>query len=191
MGDIGVVMVCLFLNCELMALPPVKDFFNNKVNVQLKSGQRFEGLLRSIDYASSTVVLQEVEDLGNDHDPTCLPHDKKLVEKAFECDNISEIFLKEKHFSEPKKYKKEEFWDAMSEPQPPPKKYRAKNDEGEGRGGRKHYENRDNRRGGYRGRGEDDRDHRDSRGRGQYRGREEDERNYRGKKEEISDRDLR
>jgi len=53
-----------------------------------------------------------------------VPHDKKILEKTFEGDNICEIFLKQKHFSEPKKYKKEEFWDAMSEPQP--KKYKGK-----------------------------------------------------------------
>jgi hypothetical protein len=73
--------------------------------------------------------------LGNEHDKHCVPHDKKIAEKAFECENISEIFLKEKHFSEPKKYKKEEFWDAMSEPQPQgnnTKKYRAKNEEERG-----------------------------------------------------------
>ena len=62
-----------------MALLPVKEFFSNKVNIQLKSGQRFEGLLRSIDYETSTVVLQDVEDLGNEHDPNTLPHDKKII----------------------------------------------------------------------------------------------------------------
>ncbi len=46
-----------------------------------------------------------------------MPHDKKIPEKTFESENINEIFMKEKHFSEPKKYKKEEFWDAISEPQ--------------------------------------------------------------------------
>jgi hypothetical protein len=34
----------------------------------------------------------------------------------FEADNINEIFMKVNHFCEPKKYKKEEFWDATSEP---------------------------------------------------------------------------
>lgn len=110
-----------------MSIPPVKDFFANKVNVQLKSGQRFEGLLSRIDYKTNTIILEDVEDLGNELDKNFIPHDKKIAEKAFECDNISEVFLKEKHFSEPKKYKKEEFWDAISEPQPQAhKKYKAK-----------------------------------------------------------------
>jgi small nuclear ribonucleoprotein (snRNP)-like protein len=43
----------------------VKEFFNNKVNIQLKSGQRFEGLLSRVDYKSSTIVLEDVQDLGN------------------------------------------------------------------------------------------------------------------------------
>ena len=82
-----------------MSIPPVKDFFSNKVNLQLKSGQRFEGLLSRIDYKTNTVILEDVEDLGNEHDKNFIPHDKKIVEKAFESDNIAEIFLKEKHFS--------------------------------------------------------------------------------------------
>jgi small nuclear ribonucleoprotein (snRNP)-like protein len=116
-----------------MSIPAVKDFFTNKVNIQLKSGQRFEGLLSRIDYKTNTVILEDVEDLGNDQDKHFIPHDKKIAEKAFECDNISEIFLKEKHFSEPKKYKKEEFWDAISEPQTQPqKKYKPKYEEERG-----------------------------------------------------------
>jgi small nuclear ribonucleoprotein (snRNP)-like protein len=66
-----------------MSVPAVKDFFNNKVNVQLKSGQRFEGLLSSIDYKTNTVILMDVEDLGNDQDKNFIPHDKKIAEKAF------------------------------------------------------------------------------------------------------------
>jgi small nuclear ribonucleoprotein (snRNP)-like protein len=116
-----------------MSIPAVKEFFNNKVNVQLKSGQRFEGLLSRIDYKTNTVILEDVEDLGNELDKHVLPHDKKIAEKAFESDNISEIFLKDKHFSEPKKYKKEEFWDAISEPQSQPqKKYKAKHEDDRG-----------------------------------------------------------
>ena len=89
-----------------MSLSPVLDFFANKVNIQLKSGQRFEGLLNRIDYKTNTVVLEDVEDLGNDQDANCMPHDKKIPEKEFQAENINEIFMKEKHFSEPKKYKK-------------------------------------------------------------------------------------
>jgi small nuclear ribonucleoprotein (snRNP)-like protein len=129
-----------------MSIPPVKDFFSNKVNLQLKSGQRFEGLLSRIDYKTNTVILEDVEDLGNEHDKNCIPHDKKIVEKAFECDSIAEIFLKEKHFSEPKKYKKEEFWDAISEPQPQPhKKYRAKHEEEREYKPKRNYDNRNKR----------------------------------------------
>jgi small nuclear ribonucleoprotein (snRNP)-like protein len=130
-----------------MNIPPVKDFFTNKVNVQLKSGQRFEGLLSRIDYKTNTVVLEDVEDLGNELDKNFIPHDKKIAEKAFECDNISEIFLKEKHFSEPKKYKKEEFWDAISEPQPQQhKKYKAKYEEDREHRPKRNYDNRNNNR---------------------------------------------
>ena len=64
--------------------------------------------------------------MGNDFDKNCVPHDKKIAEKAFEADNISEIFFKASHFSEPKKYKKEEFWDAISEPTNKEKKYKPK-----------------------------------------------------------------
>ena len=71
-----------------MTLPSVKDFFTNKVNIQLKTGQRFEGLLNRIDYKASVVILENVEDLGNEFDPNCVPHDKKMPEKAFEADNI-------------------------------------------------------------------------------------------------------
>ena len=63
-----------------------------------------------------------------------MPHDKKIPEKEFQVDNINEIFTKEKHFAEPKKYKKEEFWDSISEPQPQPKqynKYEGKGDRGD------------------------------------------------------------
>lgn len=48
-----------------MSVLPVKDFFTNKVNLQLKSGQRFEGLLSRIDYKASIIILENVEDLGN------------------------------------------------------------------------------------------------------------------------------
>lgn len=72
-----------------MSVPLVKDFFSNKVNIQLKSGQRFEGLLSSIDYSLNTVTLVDVEDLGNEFDKHFIPHDKKILEKAFECDNIN------------------------------------------------------------------------------------------------------
>jgi len=88
-------------------IPLVKDFFSNKVNIQIKSGQRFEGLLSKVDYKNKIVILEEVEDLGNEHDKHFIPHDMKIAEKAFELENINEIFFKEKHFSEPKKYKKE------------------------------------------------------------------------------------
>ena len=47
------------------SVPLVKDFFTNKVNIQIKSGQRFEGLLSRIDYKSNLIVLEDVEDLGN------------------------------------------------------------------------------------------------------------------------------
>jgi small nuclear ribonucleoprotein (snRNP)-like protein len=33
-----------------MSLPIVKDFFTNKVTIQIKSGQKFEGLLSQVDY---------------------------------------------------------------------------------------------------------------------------------------------
>jgi hypothetical protein len=61
-----------------MNIPPVKDFFFNKVNIQLKSGQRFEGLLNRIDYKTSTIYLEDVEDLGNEYDKHFVPHDKKI-----------------------------------------------------------------------------------------------------------------
>lgn len=48
-----------------MSLAPISAFFTNKVNIQLKSGQRFEGLLRSINYKTNEIVLEDVEDLGN------------------------------------------------------------------------------------------------------------------------------
>ena len=67
-----------------MSVPPVSDFFTNKVNIQLKSGQRFEGLLKSIDYKTNVVVLEDVEDLGNEYDKNCIAHDKKIPEKSFE-----------------------------------------------------------------------------------------------------------
>jgi small nuclear ribonucleoprotein (snRNP)-like protein len=106
-----------------MSVAPVLQFFSNKINIQLKSGQRFEGLLSRVDYKTNTVILEDVEDLGNDQDKNCVPHDKKIPEKEFQAEIINEIFLKEKHFSEPKKYKKEEFWDAISEPQPKEKQF--------------------------------------------------------------------
>lgn len=131
-----------------MSVLPVKDFFNNKVNIQLKSGQRFEGLLSRIDYKSSTIVLEDVQDLGNEFDKLSIPHDKKYAEKSFEADNINEIFLRDKHFSEPKKYKKEEFWDAISEPQSQQhKKYKAKYDESMEYRPKRNYDNYDKRRG--------------------------------------------
>jgi small nuclear ribonucleoprotein (snRNP)-like protein len=40
-----------------MSVLPVKDFWSNKVSVQLKTGQRFEGLLSRIDYKASVVIL--------------------------------------------------------------------------------------------------------------------------------------
>ena len=82
-----------------MNLPPVKDFFFNKVNIKLKSGQRFEGLVSKIDYKTSTITLEDVEDLGDEHDKNLVAHDKKIPEKEFEAENISEIFYKDKHFS--------------------------------------------------------------------------------------------
>lgn len=97
-----------------MNIPGVKDFFNNKVTVELKNGHKFEGLLSSIDYKSQSVTLEDVEDLGNETDKNFIPHDKKITEKVFECDNIQEILFKEKHFCEPKKYNKLDFWDATS-----------------------------------------------------------------------------
>ncbi len=60
---------------------------------------------------------------------------QKDSRKSIRILNISEIFIKEKHLSEPKKYKKEDSWDAMSEPQPQgnnSKKYWAKNEEDRG-----------------------------------------------------------
>lgn len=62
-----------------MSVLPVKDFFTNKVNVQIKSGQRFEGLLSRIDYKTNTIVLEDVEDLGNEFDKHFIPHDKKIA----------------------------------------------------------------------------------------------------------------
>lgn len=40
-----------------MSVPPISEFFTNKVSIQLKSGQRFEGLLSRIDYKTNVVVL--------------------------------------------------------------------------------------------------------------------------------------
>lgn len=87
-------------------------------------------------------MLLDVEDLGNEHDKHTIPHDKKIAEKVFEAESISEIFLKEKHFSEPKKYKKEEFWDAISEPQNnPAKKYKPKFDDAQDYKPKRNYNN--------------------------------------------------
>lgn len=66
-----------------MSVAPVSDFFSNKVNIQLKTGQRFEGLLQSIDYKTNVVTLEDVEDLGNEFDKNTMPHDKKIPEKSF------------------------------------------------------------------------------------------------------------
>ena len=90
-----------------MNLPVVKDFFINKVTIQLKNGHKFEGLLSQINYKNQTVILEDVEDLGNITDQNFIPHDKKIVEKPFEADNIEEIIFKDKHFCEPKKYNKD------------------------------------------------------------------------------------
>ncbi len=65
----------------------------------MKNGHRFEGLLSQINNKEQIVVLEDVEDLGNENDKSSIPHDKKIVEKAFEAENISEIIFKEKHFS--------------------------------------------------------------------------------------------
>ena len=58
-------MVYLIIIQTMNSVPLVKDFFTNKVNIQIKSGQRFEGLLSRIDYKSNLIVLEDVEDLGN------------------------------------------------------------------------------------------------------------------------------
>lgn len=84
--------------------------------------------------------------------------------------------MKEKHFSEPKKYKKAEFWDAISEPQAQKeKKYQPRFNEGKKeykpRGGNSYNHDR----GGYNNdRGSNDRGgYNNERGNNNYRNREE------------------
>lgn len=107
-----------------MATLLVKQFFNNKITIQLKNGHKFQGLLSQVDYKNQAIILEDVEDLGNQTDKNFIPHDKKIADKTFECDNIEQIMIKEKHFCEPKKYVKGDFWDATSEPVPQQSKYK-------------------------------------------------------------------
>lgn len=48
-----------------MSTPGIKEFFSNKVTIRLKNGHRFEGLLSQINYKNQSVILEDVEDLGN------------------------------------------------------------------------------------------------------------------------------
>ena len=77
-----------------MSLPTVKDFFTNKVSIKLKNGHKFEGLLSSINYKNQSLILEDVEDLGNETDKNFIPHDKKIAEKGFGSDDIEEILFK-------------------------------------------------------------------------------------------------
>ena len=67
-----------------MNISPVLDFFTTKTTIQLKSGQKFEGLLSHIDHNNRTILLVDVEDLGNEQDKNWVPHDKKIPEKEFQ-----------------------------------------------------------------------------------------------------------
>jgi hypothetical protein len=138
------------------------------------------------------VVLLDVEDLGNEHDKHTIPHDKKIAEKVFEAESISEIFLKEKLFSEPKKYKKEEFWDAISEPQnQPAKKYKPKYDEGQDYKPKRNYNNNYNNNAGGGGGGYDNRNNNRRRDERPYEPRAPREREERREEVRPEDRDLR
>lgn len=105
--------------------------------------------------------MEDIEDLGNAYDKEQLPHDKKIAEKVFEAENIEEIVLNDKVFADPKKYKRDDFFDSMTEVKDTnPRENRERGE----------YKPR----GGYRGRGRGDnrgerdnqnyRDNRDNRG---------------------------
>lgn len=98
-----------------MATKKVQDFFKNKVSIRLKTGHQFKGLLSKIDNKNGVVFLEDIEDLGNIYDKEQLPYDKKIPEKSFEADNIEEIILNDKVFSDPKKYNRDDFFDSMTE----------------------------------------------------------------------------
>jgi small nuclear ribonucleoprotein (snRNP)-like protein len=43
-----------------MNLPVIKDFFANKVTIQLKNGHKFEGLISQVNYKNNSITLEDV-----------------------------------------------------------------------------------------------------------------------------------
>ncbi len=56
-----------------------------------------------------------MEDIGGKE---TLPNQKLIEQMTFQLENIVELNFKHKQFSDPKKYKKEDFWDQTTEPEP-------------------------------------------------------------------------
>lgn len=71
-----------------MQVPEIKQFFDNRVTVELRNGHKFTGLLSQISYKDFTLTLEDVEDLGNSNIQDSIPHTKRLAQKVFERDNI-------------------------------------------------------------------------------------------------------